>query len=319
MDRSIEFQRLVAESDRVPPIDVVGAAKEGDELAQLQLVSALVWAAFSAPDSIRPLYDTITAVWLGWGDHDDTPTPVAHAPIEDALWDEFWPAVDYARRETYVPPVATARVARISRTTHPDFLDLAERIAERRFGANDMLRSGLSTDVEELWGSCPEGSLGQVLHKMTVEGTYDLDIGSKRDMRELPPTLHRLRAYVDPLDGAWRRVAGYTATDSHLIAFAAFQLAQSGHLFSAGALALFASVAQFAIPNSLSILLHLTAEGWKHGRQAPSFLDIDWQNHWGDSIERVRQRYLLPTYTSVFSPKLFYALTGRTAPPNDTV
>lgn len=81
MDRSIEFQRLVAESDRVPPIDVVGAAKEGDELAQLQLVSALVWAAFSAPDSIRPLYDTITAVWLGWGDHDDTPTPVAHAPI----------------------------------------------------------------------------------------------------------------------------------------------------------------------------------------------------------------------------------------------
>ncbi len=125
---------------------------------------------------------------------------------------------------------------------------------------------------------------------MVADGVYDVEMGTIRELRELPPHLQRVHAQADALEGVWRTVAGYDTTDSHLLAFSAFQLAQCGHLFAASALALFASLAQFVVPNSLPVLLLLISEGWRHGKETPSLLPITWRPHWGEPIEPIRAR-----------------------------
>ena len=312
---STEFQDIVGafHSEAIP--EAVAAAKEGDETAQMQVVAAAVWAAFACPAGMGPLYDSIATVWLGHGDMPYIPTELPRVPIDQALWDEFWPALELAKTVTYTPWTLVARVAAIARHTHPDFLALANDGAVRRFGWNLTFGAALEPEVDcELWTASLPDTLGRTLAQMVTDGVYDVEMGTIRELRELPPHLQRVHAQADGLEGVWRTVAGYDTTDSHLLAFSAFQLAQCGHLFAASALALFASLAQFVVPNSLPVLLLLISEGWRHGKETPSLLPITWRPHWGEPIEPIRARYAIPTYRSLFNKNLIHALRLDTPP-----
>ena len=298
---------MAATVDAVSLVASISDAKEGDESAQMRVVAAMVWAAFSCPAAIRPLYDSIARLWLASGEIDEHPSDLPQAPLEASFWEGFWPVVEYGRKKMYTPATATAGIATVSSATHPDFLALAEHGAERRFGSNDVGSRMPDIDPEVLT-SCPPDSLGNELSTMIANGGYDLDIGENRELRTLPPTLHRLHAHVDRLDGAWRAVAGYDSTDSHLIAMAGFQLAQTGHLFSASALAIFSALAHFVIPKSFHLLAHLIAEGWRHGRETPPLLGLDWQSQWDKPLGAVRERFGIPVYKSIFNKNLFYTL-----------
>ncbi|MCZ0943923.1 MAG: hypothetical protein OXJ53_12765 [Gammaproteobacteria bacterium] len=318
MSAKQHFEELVIEGPAWSLADTIKAAQAGDEPAQGKVVSAMVWAAFSAPDGVRPLYDAITEVWLGAGDVPADQASLPSAPLPAEFWDAFWSAVDQARATRYTPASATARVADLSCATHPDFLELAERVAQRHVPAGSAFREAATVKIDPaFWSRCAAGTLGHELHQMIDAGQYDLEIGSKRELRTLPPTLNRLTTHVDSLDGAWRLVAGYDVVDSHLIAFAAFCLAQCGHLFSASALAVFAAIAHFVLPHSFHILMYLIAEGWRHGQQSPTLLDIDWDAHWSQPVAALRERYSVPVYGSVFGKNLFRTLPRYGGPSGE--
>ena len=107
-------------------------AKDTDESAQMRVVAAMVWAAFSRPDAIRPLYDSIARLWFASGEIDEHPSDLPQAPLQASFWEGFWPVVEYGRKKMYTPATATAGIATVSSATHPDFLALAEGGAERR-------------------------------------------------------------------------------------------------------------------------------------------------------------------------------------------
>ena len=298
-----ELQELVAGFSGAGLADAAERAKRGDELGEAQTLAALIWAAVCCPAGVRPVYNAIVAAWFG-GPLEDSSSDVARAPLPDAFWDEFWPAVDCARTVTYTPATSTARIAAFTQHTHPEFLALAEQ-CEKRDGLINDLNSYIEPDV---WESCPPDSLGYTLREMVAANAYDLAIGEKRELRVLPPKVARVNAHVNQFDGVWRAVAGYESVDSHLIAFAAFSLAQAGHLFSANALAFFAAIAHLVIPDSFGILMRLIAEGWRHGVWTPSLLGIDWRKLWGEPTTLVRARLAAAPYTSAYTKKLFYVL-----------
>ena len=67
-----------------------------------------------------PLYDSIATVWLGHGDMPYIPAELSRAPIDQALWDEFWPALESAKTVTYTPATVVARVAGLPRRACSD-------------------------------------------------------------------------------------------------------------------------------------------------------------------------------------------------------
>ena len=200
VESRVEFERMAATVEAASLAASISDAKAGDESAQMRVVAAMVWAAFSCPDAIRPLYDTIARLWLASGEFAEPPSDLPQAPLQASFWEGFWSAVEYGRKKMYTPATATAGIATVSSATHPDFLALAEHGAERRFSSNDVGSRMPDIDPEVLtW--CPPDSLGNALSEMIADGSYDLDIGRKRELRALPPTLHRLHAHVDRLDG----------------------------------------------------------------------------------------------------------------------
>ena len=299
-------QELVASIDGTGLAGAAERARDGEDGGEAWTVAAMIWAAFRCPGGLQPVYHALGSAWAGepLAEHADDAPDLAQAPLPDALWDALWSAVEDARRVAYTPASATRRVADIARHTHPAFLAIAERI-ERHHG---QLEGGSNDVAPEGWAACPPGSLGQVLTEMVLANTYDPAVGDLREQRVLPPNVGRVNGHLDRFDGVWRTVAGYDSIDSHLIAFAAFSISQAGHLFSAGALAMFAAIAHLVIPNSLGILMHLIAEGWQHGRSVPSLLGVDWEPLWAEPPQLVRARLAVPAYRSAYSRNLFHVL-----------
>ena len=297
-----EFRDLVEGFDGTSLREVVVTAKSGDEADEARLAAAMLWAGFCCPAGVRPLYNSIAAVWRGWGAVENVPAGLPSAALTEAFWTEFWAAIEQGRKVVYTPTTSTARIAAMARQTGPDFLALAERCAA------DYVLPGTDDIDPEAWAACPPGTLGHELLAMLESRTYDPDIGARRELRTLPPTVRRLCAHVDRFDGVWHTVLDYDSIDSHLIAFSAFTLAQTVHPFSASALAFFSGMAQLVVPNGLSILMHLIAEGWHHGRRTPSMVEVDWQPYWAESVDAVRHRLAVTPYRSVFSKGLFSAL-----------
>ena len=310
MRGDIAFEAAVADTGGTRLTEAAVAARAGDEVAMRQIAAATVWAAFACPAGVGPLYDAIASAWLGRHLGGHAPRRLPQAPVGAALWDEFWTAIEMAEKTTYSLLTATARVAKMGTCTHPEFLELAEQVAVERF-PSDTFPADPEADIDtRAWSSCPDGSLGRELADMLAAGTYIPDVGKMRELRVLPPTLARVNERVDRFGAAWRAVAGYDAVESRLIACAGFALAQCGHLFSAGAIALLSSVAYFVVPSSFPILMLLIAEGWRHGRETPNMLAIDWQSHREDPVEAIRKSHGIPVYRSVFSKDLYRVLQG---------
>lgn len=299
-----EFQDMVTGFDSASLAEVAALAKSGDEDGEVRLAAAMVWAAFCCPAGVRPLYNSIVAAWRGPGEVENAQPGLPTATPDDAFWDQFWAGVEHGREATYTPASATARIAAMARGTGPEFLVLAERCTN----AHRLPDAGTDDVDPDVWAGCPEGTLGRVLLDMVEAGTYELDSFDRRELRTLPPRLHRLCTHADRLDGVRRAVLGYDSIDAHLIANCAFTLAQTVHLFSAGALGFFAALTQFVVPGGLPILMRLIAEGWQHGQRAPSLVGVDWQPCWALPIDEVRRRLAVPTYQSVFRKDLFHTL-----------
>ena len=287
--------------------DAVHAAKEGEAAGQQRVAAAMVWAAFSCPHAIEPLYDVLSAAWLG-AEVPEIPSGMPQAPLEASFWAAFFAVVDDAE-QGYDAASITARVAALGGAVHPSFRELAEDCARRHPGAAAALTDPVPgrTDLDEL-GSCGDQTLGKTLYRMIVDQGYDLEVLDREAIAlgALPRSLRYLNTRILQMHDVWHLVAGYQTTATHEIAISAFQLAQFGHNYPAMFLATITAITcssrrmQDAGQRAgFGVLMQLIAEGWRHGREAPAFMDIRWESEWDRSIEAIRESHGIPIYRSI--------------------
>ncbi|MFT6050735.1 MAG: ubiquinone biosynthesis protein Coq4 [Halioglobus sp.] len=288
----------------------VTEAKCGGPEGRLKLSAVMAWAAYSCPDATNSVCDNIASAWLGYGPTPEVPKGLPEAPITDSFWEAFWAVVD-GPGEGYDALTITVAVASLGAALHPDFGEIANDHACKHPGAAAALTNPIPghTDITAL-GSCPENSLGRSLHHMIIENGYDPEV-LDRDaiaLSELPHSLHYLNARILQMHDVWHLVAGYETTSSNEIAISAFQLAQFGHNYSSMFLAAVMSISTFKEPRGFTILMQIINEAWQHGRETPVMMDIEWENHWDNSLEEIRSTHDIPTYTSIFPANMLESI-----------
>lgn len=312
MDAKQHIQQSATWVDSTTLRDALNAAKEGDADSQRRVAGAMVWAAFSCPDAIAPTYDVIAAAWLGSGKFPDMPTGLPEAPLQASFWDAFFSAVDDAEKG-YDAASITARVAALGGSVHPSFRQISEDCARRHPGAGAALINPVPgrTDLDAL-GACGNPSLGQTLYRMIVDQGYDLEVLDREAiaLSALPRSLRYLNTRILQMHDVWHLVAGYETTASHEIAISAFQLAQFGHNYSAMFLATITTISCTLQRAGFGILMQLVAEGWRHGRETPAMMDIQWEAEWDRPIEAIRQAHGIPVYQSVLPANLFESVAA---------
>ena len=301
-----QIQQAAHRVGRAALIDSLEAARQGDAAGRHQVAGAMAWAAFSCPEAIEGIYDILASAWLGQGEAAEIPKRLPEAPLEPGFWKAFWSVIDDAE-QGYDAATITARVAALGGAVHPSFEALAEDCARRHPGAAAALTNPVPgrTDLGVL-GACTEASLGNRLYRMIVDQGYDLEVLDREAIAlgALPRSLRYLNTRILQMHDVWHLVAGYQTTASHEIAISAFQLAQFGHNYSAMFLAAVTAISCTLQPAGFGILMQLIAEAWRHGRQAPAFMDIPWEAEWNHSIEAIRASYGIPVYRSALPANL---------------
>lgn len=101
----------------------------------------------------------------------------------------------------------------------------------------------------------------------------------------------------------WRQVAGYEATALHDVAFAAFQLAQTGRHHPAKYLAMVLTRVAFEQPAGGPLMLQTILTAWTHGRRTPPLIGAPWRGLPND-LAALRERLGVTPYASPFSADL---------------
>ena len=148
--------------------------------------------------------------------------------------------------------------------------------------------------------------------RLILDNGYDPEVLNRDDIQlsELPRVLHYLNARILQMHEVWHLVAGYRTTSSGEIAISAFQLAQFGHNYSALFLATVATTSAESRIEGLPILLTIISEAWAHGRRSPPLMTVNWEAHWGTSLQTLREDIGLQPFQSSLPANLFEMLAA---------
>lgn len=311
MNSRERLQKLTRYTGRETIHQAVAAAKRGSHEGRLQLTAAMAWAAFACPDACPAVCDNIASAWLGRGPTPEVPKCLPEAPIEPSFWEAFWSVVE-GPEEGYDAISITVAVAALADALHGDFGSLAEQHALNHPGAAAAQRNPIPgyTDMS-LLANCPHDSLGYALHRLILDNGYDPEVLQRDDigLDDLPHVLHYLNARILQMHEVWHLVAGYETTSAGEIAISGFQLAQFGHNYSSMFLAAGMAIGTFKEPHGFPVALQIICEGWEHGRNTPSMMDIKWEDEWNTSLENIRAKYNILRYQSVFPPNIIESAT----------
>jgi ubiquinone biosynthesis protein Coq4 len=317
-DRKMQDQLQQLKSRAVKPenfIESVKKAKNGDRDAQLSVAGALVWAGFAAPGAITPIYSALADVYLS---KPATMADLSEVPATE-LPETFWQAFD----ETLTGPEGgydaisiTSTVASLGGAVAPDFHDLVEAAAVRHPGA-DHAESKPIPDLLTLneIEPCPKNTLGNSLYRMLVDNGYDAEVLDREaiGLSELKPAVRYLNTRILQMHDVWHLVAGYQTTSLHEISISGFQLAQFGHNYSAMFLATVSVMSQRNGAEAFNMMMQINAESWRHGSEAPSLMEIPFEEEWNVSIDDIRIRYGIKPFEGSFPPDLFEQLKAAGA------
>ncbi|MGF1455096.1 MAG: Coq4 family protein [Alphaproteobacteria bacterium] len=294
-------------------IRLAGVTAERDD--KLAFAAALSHGAFAAPDRIAVLYDEAVAGWFG--------TPVAAAAIHpldrspdlvpDAIWPRFWSLIDDASAGGLDAGTITMRTAEISGAFPETFTARLCEAANRYPHIASVAARPFPPKIDiEILAPCPEGSVGHALYRLIVDNQFDLEV-LDRDalgLRALPKPLDYLNVRILQTHDLWHLVAGYDTTALHEIGISAFQMAQFGHAYSALFLGEVATIAALGEPMGFGMLMDVVLSAWKHGRETPPMMDIEWEAIWNEPVDAVRARHGVTPYASPYPANLLEQLQG---------
>jgi len=293
------------------------AVQAGDTNPRIDLAAGLVFAAFSCPSSIEPLYDALAKAWLAEKypkrspSRSYAPDLSLRCPVPDTLWDALF-SLHQDTSELGAQNL-TARVVDLGAELSQEFTDLAERLAQKHRGAARPQDKSIPAliDVESL-AQLPTGSLGAELLATLRTNGFEAEVLDRQaiGLAELPAGLRYLNTRILQMHDIWHLVAGYQTRRLHEIGISAFQLAQFGHGYSAMFLASVLSLSCARQPEGLPILLQIISEGWLHGRTTPAFMDIAWEEQWHLSTADIRRTFAIAPFHSELPAGLLESLAS---------
>ena len=291
--------------------EAVRRAKAGDEEGQIQLCGAMLCASFACPEAIFPVFDALFRAQLAL-DCRLTELPMESAPPPEAFWERFQETIE-GPEGGYDATSITVAVASLGGELHSEMANLSESAA-RILNKEASPESKTAPPMITLEGlaSLPEGSLGRALLAMWTDNQVDPEV-LDRDaigLADLSPALRYLNTRILQMHDVWHLVAGYRTTSLHEMAISSFQLAQFGHNYSAMFLATVLCMSCLRQPAGFPLLMQNFAEGWRHGCQAPKFMEIEWESEWHLDIASIRQKYGIEPFAGSFPENLLEQLTG---------
>ena len=292
---------------------LAAAAKAGDMAAATDLAALLTRAGFVEPAIIIDLYDAATAGWYGDPEIKADLTGGTGAPNPD-LWKPFWEFLDDESQMD--AGTFTLRTARLGDHVDDGFAARAGEASLAYPGVPDAVAQGWPPKfrLEDL-AACPANSLGGEFHRLIVDNKFDLEVLDRDELglADLPPPLDYLNARILQCHDLWHIIGGYHTTALHETAISGFQLSQFGHNYSAQYLAFVAARAAIRTPPAVPLLLEITLSGWRHGRQTPQLLGVDWPAIWAKPTDAIREQLSVTAYKSPFPADLVEQLQGTNA------
>lgn len=306
------FESIVA-SGAGDPHALAAKAKTGDAAAAIDLAALLTRAGFVEPALIIDVYDAAAAGWYG-DPAPDVDLTQGSGTVNPDLWPPFW---EFCDDESKMDAGSfTMRTARLGDHVDETFDDRAAEASLAYPGVPEAAAQGWPRkfQLEEL-AACPANSLGGEFHRLIVENQFDLEVLDRDELglADLRPPLDYLNARILQCHDLWHIVGGYHTTALHETAISGFQLSQFGHNYSAQYLAFVNARAAIRTPQAIPLLLEITLSGWRHGRQTPQLLDVDWPDIWAQPTETIREKLGVNAYKSPFPPDLVEQLEAAGA------
>jgi ubiquinone biosynthesis protein Coq4 len=289
----------------------------GAHAARATLAAALAHAAFAAPNRTAAIYDAAAAGWLGPATPPAIPAPDLPAlPIPQALWPDFWALVADAAAGKVDALSITTRSAGLGGHFGPAFQDRVAATCLDWPGVREAAAGGIPPKFTlEALARGPDGSVANRFHRLIVENGFDLEVLDRDALG-----LDALMAPLDYLNvrslqshDLWHILGGYHTTALHEIAISGFQLAQFGHSYSAQFLAVTAATAASSPPPGFNFLMDVVLSGWRHGRETPSLLGLDWESHWHLDVETLREKLGMRAYPTPYPPDIIEQTRGLAA------
>ena len=276
---------------------------------------AAIWihAAVAQPEILPAVWDATAAGWLGAPPAvEPIPlSPTAPELIPDGFWTAFWALVEEGR--PLDAGEITARTAALSGHLPASLAPRLVRAALAYPGCAEAAAQGYPAKFTlEALARCPPGSLGGAFHALIVDNGFDLEVLDREalGLADMPPPLDYLNARILQCHDLWHIVGGYRTTALHEVAISAFQMGQFGHHYSSVFLGMALTGVAVARPEGAPLMLDTMLTAWKHGRETPPLLGVDWPAVWDFPENDVRATLGVTPYVSPWPADLFEQLTA---------
>lgn len=298
--------------------DLIAETKGADAIAiraRLRVAAKLAHAAFLAPEQVAESWDALTHAWQG--------EPVGAAPIhaghqesvspEAGLWEAFFKVVENSRAGNLDALQITQRAAALGGRVGASFLARAVEAAKAYPGVAAIEARDPPARIQlATLAACPPGSLGHIFHDLIVDNEFDLEVLDRDAMglAKLPAPLGYLNTRILQSHDLWHIVAGYETTALEEVALSAFQMAQFGHNYSSQFLAVTAAISALGTPAGWVVLMASVTSAWRHGRETPPLMLIDWESRWTETTEALRRSFGIRPYDRPFPADLIEQARG---------
>ena len=309
-----QFQKLVlAGGDRDSAVADTEKLRSGDADAAFRIASLALFVAVVAPEILVDVYDGLCEGWLGSApDGPEVRAPAIPGGVSDELWDGLRDLVfdPEAGRD---PADITIRTAALTDHLSPAFNARVAAMALHYPGVAEAAAGGVPPrfTLDDL-SHCPTDSLGGALYKFVVDNGFDLEV-LDRDalgLSDLPYPLDFLNARILQCHDIWHMVADHKTSGLHEVSVSGFQMAQFGHQYSSMFLGMVLAKVAFTSPDAFTFTLDTILTGYRHGRQTPPLLGVEWEKIWERPVPEIRQSLGVIPYESPYPAWILEELKG---------
>jgi ubiquinone biosynthesis protein Coq4 len=311
------FRGLVlAGGGRSDASSLARALRTGEPGVALQVAGLALYVAVVAPEPLVDVYDGLCEGWLGAApDAPVVTAPPAPGEVSDELWAGLHDLVfdPDAGRD---PGEITVRTAALTELLPPGFHQRVAAMALHFPGVAEAAAGGVPRRItlEDLT-DCPTDSLGGAVRSFVVDNGFDLEV-LDRDalgLDSLPDPLGYLNIRILQCHDIWHLVADHKTSGLHEVSVSGFQMGQFGHQYSSMFLGMVLAKVAFTQPDAFAFTLDTILTGYRHGRETPPLLGVEWESLWHRPIVEIRETLGVTPYESPYPAWILEELRGEPA------
>ena len=305
---------VLAGGGRAEAATAARALRAGTAGAAHDVAALALYVAVVAPEPLVDVYDGLCEGWLGAApDGPAVAGPPRPGSVPDALWRGLADIVfdPDAGRD---PADITVRTAALTEFLTPQYHERVAAMALRYPGVAEAAAAGIPPrfTLGQL-AVCPRDSLGGAMHSFVVDNGFDLEVLDRDGLglAELPAPLDYLNVRILQCHDIWHLVADHKTSGLHEVSISGFQMAQFGHQYSSMFLGMLLAKVAFTQPEAVPFTVDTVLTGYRHGRETPPLLGIEWETLWDRPIPDVREAVGVTPYDSPYPAWILEELQGQ--------